>query len=227
VPLILSRFKKNQKKLSVDIKVQISDTFDKQSYLKYKIGKMVVLPDFIDRSVSFDSSMIVKNVDDIVFRYHKYYIKEALLSKQIFLRPGESYSRSNHEFTINKLNELGIFQMVNIYFIEDTINKEEHLLNCYITLSPSKRLDATGSLEIARAQTYILGNSIGAVYRDKNFFKGANLFSLSATGGVEMGSNDSIGNNFIEHLYLQSTNFSLNSSLLFPKFLSPFKPRWI
>ena len=130
--------------------------------------------------------MIVKNVDDIVFRYHKYYIKEALLSKQIFLRPGESYSRSNHEFTINKLNELGIFQMVNIYFIEDTINKEEHLLNCYITLSPSKRSDATGSLEISNAQTYRLGNSVGAVYRDKNFFKGANLFSLSATGGLEL-----------------------------------------
>lgn len=218
---------KKQKKLSVDIKVQISDTFDNQSYLKYKIGKMVVLPDFIDRSASFDSSMIVKNFDGIVFRYHNYYIKEAVLSKQIFLRPGDSYSRSNHEFTINKLNELGIFQMVNIYFIEDTTNKEEHLLNCYITLSPSKRLDATGSFEIANAQTYVLGNSIGAVYRDKNFFKGANLFSLSATGGVEMGSNDSFGNNFIEHLYLQSTNFSLNSSLLFPKFLSPFKPRWI
>ena len=218
---------KKQKKLSVDIKVQISDTFDKQSYLKYKIGKMVVLPDFIDRSVSFDSSMIVKNVDDIVFRYHKYYIKEALLSKQIFLRPGESYSRSNHEFTINKLNELGIFQMVNIYFIEDTINKEEHLLNCYITLSPSKRSDATGSLEISNAQTYRLGNSVGAVYRDKNFFKGANLFSLSATGGLEMAYYDSLGNSFTDHFYLQSTNFSLNSSILFPKFLSPFKPRWI
>ena len=218
---------KKQKKLSVDIKVLISDTFDNQSYLKYKIGKMVVLPDFIDRSLSFDSSMIIKDFDGIQFRYHKYFIKEAVLSKQIFLRPGEIYSRSNHEFTINKLNELGIFQMVNVYFVMDTSVKGEQLLDCYIALSPSKRLDATGSLEIANAQTYILGNSIGAVYRDKNFFKGANLFSLSATGGVEMGSNDSVGNNFIEHLFLQSTNFSLNSSLLFPKFLSPFKPKWI
>jgi len=218
---------KRQKKLSLDIKISVSKSAESQSYQQYHIGKMIVFPDFVDRTLAFDSNMTVKKVDNVTFRYNSYYIRESILNKQIFVRPGEVYSRSNHELTINKLNELGIFQMVNVYFSEDTVQKEKHLLNCYITLSPAKRQDASASLEIANASTYILGNSLGAVYRDKNFFKGANLFSLSATGGLELFNDKAVSTNSVENLSLQSTNFGLNATLLFPKFLSPYKPKWI
>ena len=218
---------KRQKKLSLDIRIVINNSTDLQSYQQFRIGKIIVFPDFIDRSMAFDTNMIVKKLDSVTFRYNNYYVRENILNKQIFYRPGELYSRSNHELTINKLNELGIFQLVNIYFVEDTLHREQHLLNSYITLNPSKRLEASGSFEVANAQTYRLGNSIGGVYRDKNFFKGANLFSLSATGGIEMGYFDSLGNSFLEHFYLQSTNIGINATLLFPKFLSPYKPKWI
>lgn len=218
---------KNQKKYTVDIKVIIKN-IDSQSYFQYRIGQIVVFPDLLNRTLAFDSNMIVKNVDNVTYWYNKYYVREQILSKQIFLKTGEYYSRANHEQTIKKLNELGIFQMINVYFVEDTSNIEHKLLKCYIALSPSKKQDATESFEIANAdKSYQLGNSVGVIYRDKNFLKGANLLSLSATGGVEMWYYDTVGNNFFEHFYLQSTNFSVNSSLLFPKFLSPFKPKWI
>lgn len=218
---------KRQKKLSLDIKITVSKTAEMQSYQQYHIGRMIVFPDFVDRSLAFDSNMTVKNVEGITFRYIHYYVRENILNKQIFVRPGDLYSRSNHELTINKLNELGIFQLVNIYFVEDTVQKEKHLLNCYITLNPAKRQDASASLELANASTYDLGNSIGAVYRDKNFFKGANLFSLSAVGGLETLYSEDVGDRFNEHFSLLSTNIGVNATLLFPKFLSPYKPKWI
>lgn len=218
---------KKQKKLSLNIQVSISDNNESLSYAQYKVGRIIVFPDFVDREMTRDSNLIKKEQDGISFRYLNYYVRETILSKQIFLKPGALYSRADHELTLNKLNELGIFQMVNIYFAKDTTSPDQNLLNCYITLSPSKRLDASGSLEIANATTYVLGNSIGAVYRDKNFFKGANMLSLSATGGVEMGFFDTLGTKFLDHFYLQSTNIGVNATIIFPKFISPFKPRWI
>lgn len=218
---------KQQKRLSVDIKIIISDTLSKDSYQKYTIGKIIVFPDFIDRSLAFDSNMIVKNYDGLVFRYKNYYVREAVLAKKIFIRKGDTYSKTNHEQTLNRLNELGIFQMVNIYFVEDTTQKEQKRLNCYVTMYPSKGKDFITSFEMANSVTYWLGNSLGVTYRNKNFFKGANLLSIAATGGVEMNYYDSVGNTIIEHLKQQSTNFGLNGSLLFPKFISPYIPKWM
>lgn len=217
---------KRQKKLSLDIKVIIR-TDDSTVYKPYHIGRMVVFPDFIDRSVAYDSNMIVKHIDSISYRYYKYYVREQVLDRQIFVHPGELYARSNHELTINKLNELGIFQMVNIYFVEDTSRKGENILNCFITLNPTKRSEAGASYEIASATTYWLGNSVGVNYRDRNFFRGANLFSITAMGGIESGFNKKEGSTIMDHFFLQSTNFGVNASLLFPKFLSPVRPKWI
>lgn len=217
-----------RKRLTVDVKIIIDDTFDKTAYTKYQIGRVVVFPDFIDRVISVrDSNMVVKVMDSIKYRYHNYYVKESVLNRAIFIRPQSVYSRADHELTLNKLNELGIFQMVNVYFVEDTSQKDKHLMNCFITMSPTKMKDNSGSLEMANSVAYWLGNSAGITYRNKNFFKQANLFSISASGGVELNYIDTIGKTFKDHLQLQSTNFSISSSILFPKFLSPYKPEWI
>lgn len=218
---------KRQKKHSVDIKTMVRFAGDSSVYQQYRIGKIIVFPDFIDQKSSFDSGLIDRTLDGVLYRFNKHYVREQILHNQIFIRPGELYSRKNQELTINKLNELGLFQIVNIYYIEDTLNTSQHLLNCYVTLSPSKKSDITASLEIANATTYILGNSVGLSYRDRNFFHGANLFNISLTGGLELGYDQTQGTTFTDHLKLQSNNFGVNTMLVFPKFLSPYKPKWI
>jgi outer membrane protein assembly factor BamA len=218
---------KRQKKLSLDIKIQIHSNGDSLAYQQFQIGRVIVFPDFVDRTMAQDSSLLRIKQEDIEYRYRNYYVRESVLGRQIFIRPGERYSREDHQLTITKLNELGIFQMINVYFSEDTINRDKHLLNCYITLSPADRVDASASLEIANATTYVLGNSIGAGYRNRNLFKGANLFSLNATGGIEMNNSTTTGSKFLENLTIQSRNIGVNASLVFPKFLSPYRPKWL
>ncbi|MGC4058586.1 MAG: BamA/TamA family outer membrane protein [Chitinophagaceae bacterium] len=218
---------KRQKKLSLDVKIIVHNNGDSLSYAQYEMGKVIVFPDFIDRSTAFDSNLIRVTLDDISYRYRSYYVREGVLGRQIFFRPGERYSRTNHQLTITKLNELGIFQMINVYFIEDTTEHTKHLLNCYITLSPSDKVDASASLEVANATTYVLGNSIGLGYRNKNLFKGANLLSLNTTGGIEMSNSNNEGSKFLENVKLQSRNFGVNGTLTFPKFLSPYRPKWL
>lgn len=216
--------KQQQKKHSLDIRVIIRMGDEPEAYRQYRIGRMVVFPDFIDRSVAYDSSMIVREIDSIKYRYYDYYIKEQILHRQIFLRPGDLYSRRDHELTINKLNDLGIFQLVRISMSEDTSRRDEHILNCFILLNPAKKLDAAVNTEVANATIYPLGGAVSFSYRDKNLFRGANQFTIAATGGVELGYSDTLGEKFNEHFYLLSTNLGVNASMLFPKFIVPFRP---
>lgn len=213
---------KQQRKYAIDIKTIIRSNGEPDAYEQYHIGRITVFPDFEDNSDFRDTSMIVKTVNGINYRYHNYYVRENVLQKQIFIRPGDLYAQADHDLTISKLNDLGIFQYVRLNFREDTTQKTK-ILNCAIYLAPAKKMDAGLNYEVANATTYILGTSIGANFRDKNLFKGANLFSISLTGGVEFGYNELQGQSFQDHLYLQSTNIGVNTSLIFPKFLLPFK----
>jgi outer membrane protein insertion porin family len=213
---------KQQRKYAIDIKIIIRANGESDAYQQYHIGKITVFPDFEDNVDFRDTSMIQKMIDSVRYKYHNYYVRENVLQKQIFIRPGDLYSQADHDLTINKLNDLGIFQYVRLNFREDT-DRNDKILNCAIYLSPAKKLDAGLNYEVANATTYILGTSIGLNFRDKNFFKGANLLSISLSGGVEFGYNELQGQTFQEHLFLQSTNIGVNASLIFPKFLLPFK----
>lgn len=215
---------KQLKKHALDIKIVIRANSEPSSYQQYKVGRVVVFPDFVDREDARDTTMHVTNIDGVLYRFRERYIKEQVLNRQIFIRPGALYSRKDHELTINKLNELGIFQQLRIVFREDTVRRDSNVLSCFILLNPAKKLDAALNTEIANATTYPLGSSIGISYRDKNLFQGANLLTISATGGVEINYNEQLGEHLKDYFYLQSKNMGLNASLQFPKFIVPFKP---
>jgi len=223
----LLALQKQQKKNSMDVKIIIRENGEINSYKRYSIGKVTVLPDYIDRGDRTDSTMIVKKIDQTIFRYHNYYVHENVLQRQIFITPGQLYNQSDYELSISKLNDLGIFQYARISFpaSSDTALRDS-VLDCYVMLNPAKKMDASVSNELANSNIYLLGGTIGLSFRDKNFLKGANLFSISTTGGVELGYNEQRGTTLRDHIYLQSTNFGINTSLTFPKFLFPFRQSW-
>jgi outer membrane protein assembly factor BamA len=223
----LLTLQKQQKKNSMDVKIIIRENGEINSYKKYYIGKVTVFPDYIDREDRSDSSMIVKMVNQTMFRYHNYFVREQVLQKQIFINPGQLYSQSDYELSISKLNDLGIFQYVRISFPQSSdTSSRDSVLDCYVMLSPAKKMDASVTNELANSNIYVLGGTIGLSFRDKNFLKGANLFSISTTGGIELGYNEQRGQTLRDHIYLQSTNFGINTSLNFPKFLFPFRQTW-
>lgn len=215
---------KQQKNYSLDVKVTIRSGGDSLAYYRYQIGRMQVFPDFVSGRDFRDTTMVQKSVGGVTYKYHNYYVRENTLHRHIFISPDDYYSQSNFELTVNKLNELGIFQYVRVDFREDTSGAHRKL-NCYIFLSPSKKLDAAFNTEIANATTYIIGGASGISYRDKNLFHGGNQFTIAATGGLEFGYNELRGETVSDHFYLQSTNIGLNAALNIPNFLLPFRQK--
>lgn len=214
---------KQQKKPTLDVKFTIrADEQEPASYYKYYIGSVSVFPDFNDRSDLRDSTLKSTEWNEIKFRYHNYYIHENVIARHIYLNKGDVYSQDNYNLTISKLNELGVFQTVRLYLVEDTSVHDRHALRCIVLLNQSKKYDFTTNFEVSNGSTYAIGGALIVTFRDHNFAKGANLFSTAVSGGIESAYYGQKGDNLFEHFYLLSKNVGFNTSLDMPKFLVPF-----
>jgi outer membrane protein insertion porin family len=212
---------KKQKKPTLDVTITIRGDDVPRIYNRFVINKITVYPDFISREDSRDSTMNKKVINDVLFRYRKRYLKEQVIYKHIYFEKGKTYSQSDYEATINKLNHLGVFQTIRIVLVEDTTTRE-NFLNAIIILNPAKKMDFSTNFEVSNGTTYDLGSALSFNFRNKNLARGANVFNASLSGGIETVYDDKKGNNFFEHFKLLTKNFGFNTSLDFPKFLVPF-----
>lgn len=130
------------------------------------------------------------------------------------------YSLNSVSSTYKALNNLKIFDLNKIDFkAVETGNDSINLLDCNITLNRSKlnyyniQIEGTNS----SGDLGILGS---ITYRNKNIFRGSEVFNISVKAGTQMQSyidEDGIKNPF------NTKEFGIESSIFFPKFLSPIK----
>jgi len=213
---------KNQKKPTLNIKVIIRADDDPSAYYRYGINRIRVFPDFEGVKDIRDSSMLQMTVDNILFKYHKYYVKAGVIRKHIFMKPETYYTQKRYDQTISNLNSLGVFQSVRVVFREDT-SRPGHWLNGTILLSPTKKYDFNASLEGSNGgSNYSLGSGLAFTLRDRNFARGANLLTTSINGNIESFYLDSVGNNVFQHFNFITKTAGINTSLELPKFLIPF-----
>lgn len=211
--------KQKNVKPTLDITTVVRLADDSLAYLKYKVNKVTVFPDYVSTADQRDSSMIKKEIGGVGFRYHDYYVKDRVLLKHIYLFPGKTYAQTDYDKTIVKLNELGIFQYVRITFREDTAQRSA--LAATIMMDRSKKHDFSANYEASSGSTYSFGNSVSLNYWDRNVAKGANLLKISLSGGIETIYYDNLGTNFFQHFFLLTEYYGVNASIDFPKFIAP------
>jgi outer membrane protein assembly factor BamA len=165
-------------------------------------------------------------VNGVKFRYHNYYVREPVILKHIYFEKGRLFSQSEYDGTINKLNQLGVFQTIRIILVEDSTkvdNPEVKLLNVIIVMTPAKKFDFTANFEVSTGTTYFLGATPTLSFRDHNLGKGANLLTTAVSGGIETTFDNDRGDNFFKHFVLLTRTFSVSATVDFPKFISPFR----
>jgi outer membrane protein assembly factor BamA len=213
---------RTQKKPTVDVLIVIRKGDEPNAYRRYKIGKLRVYPDFVDRKDISDPTMYERVIGDATFRYHRHYVRERVLLDHIFLKPGEYYSQDNYDLTVTKLNELGLFQYVQTYIVEDSTLPDDRSLRVILLMNPTKRYDFNVNFELTNGTTYQLGVSPGLSFRNRNLWRGANQLNVSLNAGFEFGNSKDVGNSFYDHFFLLSRNAGINATVDFPKFIAPF-----
>lgn len=145
-------------------------------------------------------------------------IKPAALTRAITYRSGDLYNIREHNKTLNRFINMGLFKFVKSRYIGDTdtlLPKHISVLY-YLTPLPKKSIQAeVGSFSKTNSFT---GAQANISWKHRNAFKGAEQFFVKFYGAFEGSNNDSLraNNNF---------RFGTEASLSFPRFLSPFKIR--
>lgn len=225
------------------VKVAEDGTKTPFNFLKYKINKVFIYPNYDPRKLIGNQTL--KNIDTVEYNGINYIfpddpgIEYKVVDQSNFIHPGSIYSDEIVQKSQNNFNSLKLFRMVNIYFTEakvdsvkqgknnDIINFEEApikdtiptgSLNCFIQFTPH-------TLQSYQAE-FVGTNTSGAFgaegnlgYQHKNLFKGAEIFDVKLRGLVEtVRKNKSVG----AFNFRYSLEMGGSVGLSIPKFLSPF-----
>lgn len=154
-------------------------------------------------------------IRDIVFfgQAEKLRIRPRVLSKSIFLRKGEVFSRLNHSITLNRLMSMGNFKLVQVNFAADK-DSLPGLLDVNILLTPMPRRTFRAELNLVSKSNEYAGPRMNLSLLNRNTFRGAEQLNLNLAGSFE-GQWGGDGNSY-------SYSFNPQLELTFPRFILPF-----
>lgn len=209
----------------VDLHVSVVEDAPEKTLRPYRIRDVHVYPDY---SITEDDTLLRK---EQATRFDDYYIydsehkfKPKIFSRTLVFRPGALYRRRDHNLSLNRLVNLGVFKFVKVSFREvaDTSSHAEadsgrHYLDAYYYATPvpkkSWRMELTGLTRSNNAT----GSELTLSWRNRNFLRGAELFTVSAFGGIEqqVSAQQNVG----------TLRFGGEVNLYVPRIIAPFEFR--
>ena len=199
----------------VKIRLVIKPDAPPKALTKYKIGKIVVYPNF---TISKDS---VKYTKEDVVQYKDFTIIDTantfnprVFDRTIYFKKGDLYNRKDHNLTLNRFVNLGTFNFVkNEFKVSDSL---QNTLDSYyyLTLLPKKfiRVEVLGKTNSAS----YTGTEVNVNWNNRNLFRGAELLTVSVFGGADFQLS---GANNGKNIY----RLGAETSLTWPRFITPFK----
>lgn len=168
-------------------------------------------------SIDPPSSEFIDNSENSVYRdinfdlYDDRY-SEKIIASRIFLNKGDLYNRSNVIETQRQLANLDLFRFVNIAF--DTLG---NILKPKIFTQPNQKYQVTNQLG-ASITEQVPGPFFSHSLRNRNLFRGAEIFELFFRAGLE-GVVSATGEGGV----FRSRELNTSASVIFPQFLFPLR----
>lgn len=198
-------------------------------YRTYKINDITI----IDRPALRSEPILQRDTvvvnDYVIIDQNQLKVHPKTLSQNVLFKPGQFYKLDQVTRTYRRLSSLPIVRATSIQFTPVSDDANNTLLNCHISLTPSKKQNVSLEWQGTNRGGF-LGLSGKVRYQNKNIFGGAETFEVNIFGGAEAqqlltesqntGSSDgSIKND----IYLNTIEFGPEISLTFPKFLLPVR----
>lgn len=199
----------------VDLIVRLKEDIPEDAKSAFTIDNIVVFADYsLSDDVEHQSLLDAYKHNDFLIVDPLKRFRPEIYDRALYLKKGETYNRSDHNLSLNRLVNLGVFKFVkNQFVISDSVN---HKLDSYYYLTPDKpksiRLELLGKTNSAS----YTGSELNANWSNKNLLKGAELFQVSAYGGMDF-QMSSTNKGF--NVYKYGTELSLT----WPRIVAPFQ----
>ncbi len=146
--------------------------------------------------------------------------KRRIFYDAVGFRKGNLYTNKTQQVSVNRLVNFQNFKFVKNNF-ELVPRSDSALLNVYYELAPLKKKSIQTVLNASTKSNNLGGSELTVNWKNRNFFRGAEILTLSAYYGfdLQLGGNrienpNKIGNEFIR--------YGARAALSFPRFIIPF-----
>ena len=196
----------------VDLLIKTKEETPLSARQVYKINEIVIYPNF-----SISNKQLVKT--DSILKHNDFTIIDQMntfnpriFDRTLYFKKGDLYNRTHHNLTLNRLVNLGTFKFVKNQF--KISNTPGNFLDAYYYLTPlTKKAIRIEALAKTNSANYT-GTELNINWSNRNTFRGAELLTISAFGGLEV---QLAGQNKGFDVYRVGTEMSL----IWPRFLAP------
>ncbi|MDP4263095.1 MAG: BamA/TamA family outer membrane protein [Bacteroidota bacterium] len=182
---------------------------DSVKLTKYYIGNVTIYPAYSVDTSGRKREDIVKGIR--VIQYGKKKFKASIFPPNIYLPRDSVYRQRRYVRTLNRLNVIGAWRLVNI---DQVLRKGQDTVDFVIRLTPAKKQSFTTNLEGSINQSAISGTLFGlgvnAGIQNRNAWKAANYSSTNLRYGIEFGNSGS-------DQFIQTRQISASNNIYFPR----------
>lgn len=199
----------------VTLRLTLKDSIPEKALTVYRINKVFIDQDFsLDEEAAQPKDTLWYQGNCFLGKADEMKIRPRVISRSVYLRKNEIYSRKNHNITLNRLMTMGNFKFVRMNF-SDSDTTAAGFLDVTILMTPMPEHTFRAELEIVSKSNNYTGPRLNMSFLNRNTFKGAELLNLSLASSFEAQLS---GTN--KNLY----SFSINPQveLYFPRFILPF-----
>ncbi|MEO5683964.1 MAG: BamA/TamA family outer membrane protein [Chitinophagaceae bacterium] len=140
--------------------------------------------------------------------------KPKMFEQMMLFSPGDTYKRSSHNLTLNRLITLGLFKFVKNRF-EMAPQQDTPKLNTYYYLTPLPKKSLKLELNGSTKSNNLTGSQISVSWRNRNTFKAGELLTITALGGFEVQYSGQLAG-------YNTYRGGLEANLAIPRFVVPF-----
>lgn len=196
------------------VKTKLSPNFSSAAVDKYYIREINVLSSAKQGEKEVKTSFKNLQRSGLSIAKNDKSYKPKVFTESIIFRPGELYSRSKQEASLNRLSNLKNFQYIrNRYEPHRTADSTYLDVNYFLT--PLKKKSLKGQLSGLTKSNGLYGSEANVSWQNRNVFHGAEILKFEVNGGIDLQFGQiEYGNNY--------RRLSVAGDLTFPRFLIPF-----
>jgi len=199
---------------TVDLIVRVKEETPDNAKEVYKINDIIIYPNY---SITADNKI---TTSDSITKYKDFTIIDPentfnprIYDRTLYFKKGDLYNRRDHNLSLSRLVNLGTFKFVKNQF--KVSSQFENTLDAYYFLTPlpkkSIRVEVLGKTNSAN----YTGTELNVNWSNRNTFKGAELLTVTAFGGLEVQVS---GQNKGFNVY----RFGGEMNLFWPRIIAPF-----
>ncbi len=201
----------------VDLFVKIKEDWPQKALEQYRLRQIAMYPNFdfeesLEGDTVGDMAAARQTKDGYLISDPENKYRDVVFNKTLVFKPGDLYKRRDHNVSLSRLVSLGTFKYVKAEFSDADTAGNFLDVDYYATPMPKKgfRAEITGLTRSNNAT----GSQLSLSWRNRNFLKGAELFTISAFGGFE--------SQIYGQQNVSTIRYGADVNLYVPRIISPF-----